>query len=81
MKEPAQNPKVDAESKGSTLNELLKRSSSKREEEPAEEFITPDPTRSVPDKNVGVDTVDKMGISEKAKNQPSDEKDISENKK
>lgn len=76
-----QNSKVDSESKGSTLNELLKKSSSKREEEPAEEYISPDPTRSVPDENVGIDTVDKMGISEKTKNQPSDEKDVSENKK
>lgn len=81
MKTSDQNPKDDLESKGSTLNDLLKKSTSKREETPAEEFITPDPTRSVPDENVGVDTVDKMGISEKAKNQPSDEKDVSENKK
>lgn len=70
-----------SKSKSSSLNDLLKESSSKRENEPAEEFISPDPTRSVPDENVGMDTLDKMGISEKTKNQPSDEKDISENKK
>ena len=81
MKTSDQNPKDHSESKGTTLNDLLKKSTSKREETPAEEFISSDPTRDVPDDNVGRDDVDKMGISEKTKNQPSDEKDVSENKK
>lgn len=81
METKDQKPENDSESKSSNLNDLLKKSSSNREEGPAEEFITSDPTRSIPDENVGRDDVDKMGISEKTKNQPSDEKDVSENKK
>lgn len=79
MKSSDQSPKNNPEK--STLNDLLKKGTPERNEEPSEEFITPDPTRSVPAKNVGLRELDKMGISQKAKNQPSDERDTSEDKK
>lgn len=65
----------------STLNELLKNGNSKRNEVPAEEFISPDPTRSAPEKKGEPEKLDKMGISEKAKNQSSDESDVAKGKK
>lgn len=74
-----QSPKNNPEK--STLNDLLKKGTPERNEEPAEEFITSDPTRSVPTKNVGLKELDKMGISQKAKNQPSEERDTFEDKK
>ena len=79
MKSSDQNPKNNPEK--STLNDLLKKGNPIRNEEPAEEFITPDPTRSVPEKQVGQVKLDKMGISQKAKNQPSDERDTSKGEK
>ena len=73
MKRSDPNEKEKAEVKNSTLNDLLKKGTPKRDEEPTEEFITPDPTRSVPEKNVGLSKMDKMGISQKAKNQSNGE--------
>ncbi len=81
MKRSAPTSNDKPEVKKSSLNDLLNQSKPKRDELPAEEFISPDPSRSVPDKNVGLKKQDKMGISQKAKNQPSDERDASERKK
>ncbi len=73
MKRPDSNQKEKAEVKNSTLNDLLKKGTPERDEEPMEEFITPDPTRSVPEKKIGLAKLDKMGISQKAKNQSTEE--------
>lgn len=79
MKSSDQSPINNPEK--SALNDLLKNGNPERNEEASEEFITPDPTRSFPIKNVGLIELDKMGISQKAKNQPSDERDTHEDKK
>lgn len=75
--------KTDSKNKSekSSLNDMLKDGSSKRSEIPAEEFISPDPTRSVPEKKGEPEKLDKMGISQKAKSQSSDESDVAKGKK
>jgi hypothetical protein len=76
----SKNPQ-DAQDENS-LDDMLKKGRSKRKDDlPAEEFISPDPTRSSPDGDSGPEEIDKMGISKKAKNQSSDEGDVSKNKK
>ncbi len=81
MKTSNPHSKNSADSSKSNLNDLLKKGKTKIEDGPGEEFISPDPTRSVPPKNTENVTQDKMGISQKTKNQPSDERDASKNKK
>jgi hypothetical protein len=66
--------------KKSSLNDMLENSDSKRTDGPAEEFISPDP-QSVPERNENLVEQDQMGISEKAKNQTTDEGDVAKGKK
>ncbi|WP_373494595.1 hypothetical protein [Aquiflexum sp.] len=66
----------DSNSKKSAKGLLPEKGNRKSSEQPAEEFISPDPSRPVPDTDTEeTGGVDEMGISEKAKNQPSDESD------
>ncbi|MCL6261557.1 hypothetical protein M3O96_20825 [Aquiflexum sp. TKW24L] len=81
MKTSKSDTENQTESKDSTLDDLLKKGKSDRKDNlPGEEFITPDPTRSAPDKNTEAEEVDSMGISEKAKNQASDERDVAKDR-
>jgi hypothetical protein len=76
----SKNPQDSQEE--SSLDDLLKKGRSKRKDDyPPEEFISSDPTRSTPENESGPEEIDKMGISKKAKNQASDERDVSKNKK
>lgn len=79
MKSSDQSPINNPEK--STLNDLLKNGNPERNEEASEEFISPDPTRSFPIMNKGLIELDKMGISQKAKNQQIDERDTPEDNK
>jgi hypothetical protein len=82
MKTSDKNPNTENESEDSSLDKLLNKGRSKRKDDlPAEEFISSDPTRSTPDRDSEPEEIDKMGISKKAKNQSSDEGDVSKNKK
>lgn len=81
MKPTKQDSEYPAKDKKSTFGDLLKKGPKKNVSTPAEEFTSPDPSRSKPVKDAETGEIDKMGISKKAKNQPTDEGDISKNRK
>ncbi len=81
MKPSKANTENPSKSEKSSLGKLLKEGKQKCNDKPGEEFITPDPSRSAPDKDIETVEIDKMGISKKTKNQPSDQGDTSKNKK
>lgn len=68
MKSSDQSPINNPEK--SALNDLLKIGNPERNEEASEEFITPDPTRSFPIKNVGLIELDKIGINQATREIP-----------
>ncbi|WP_194778373.1 hypothetical protein [Pararhodonellum marinum] len=72
--------KYNSQDSKSLKGDRKKKERQKSNDKPSEEFISPDPN-SVPDKDTGIDNMDKMGISKKAKNQPSDERDSSKGTK
>lgn len=80
MNTKSKNQSSEDYPKKSSLNDMLENSDSKRTGGPAEEFISPDP-QSVPERNENQVEQDQMGISEKAKNQTTDERDVSKGKK
>lgn len=81
MKLSKQDSEYPAEAKKTTFGDLLEKGPKKNVTKPAEEFVSPDPSRSKPEKDTEPEEIDKMGISKKTKGQPSDEGDISKNKK
>jgi hypothetical protein len=72
MKPSKQDSEYPAKANKSTFGDLLEKGPKKNETTPSEEFISPDPSRSKPEKDTEPEEIDKMGISKKAKNQPSD---------
>jgi len=81
MKPSKQDPEYPAKANKSTFGDLLEKGPKKNVTTPSEEFISPDPSRSNPEKDTEPEEIDKMGISKKAKNQPSDEGDTAKNRK
>ncbi len=62
-------------------NDPRKRVVKRADDEPKEEFIEKDPNEARSEAGADMGKIDSMGISEKAKNQPSDEGDTRKEKK
>jgi hypothetical protein len=81
MKNSKLNSDNPDETENTNLDDLLQKGKSDRKDGlPSEEFISPDSNKSSTSKNTEAEEVDSMGISEKAKKQASDERDVAENR-
>lgn len=67
MKPSKKDSEYPAKAEESTFGDLLEKGPKKNVTKPAEEFVSPDPSKSTPEGDTESEEIDKMGISKKAK--------------